>query len=137
MTVPAQPRIVYVSAAVVTDGSGRTLLVRKRGTERFMAPGGKPEPGETAAQALARELHEELGVEVAASDLDYLGRFESEAANEPGFRVVAEAFAVRLDPSGVEAAAEIAEARWLTADEAAQLPLAPLSTEHLLPLAWR
>ncbi|GLJ78362.1 NUDIX hydrolase [Microbacterium imperiale] len=137
MTGTAGPRVVHVSAAVVTDGAGRTLLVRKRGTERFMAPGGKPEPGETAAQALARELHEELGAEVAASELVYLGRFESEAANEPGFRVVAEAFAVRLDPERVAAAAEIAEARWLTADEAGQLPLAPLSTEHLLPLTWR
>ncbi|MEH3089519.1 MAG: NUDIX domain-containing protein [Microbacterium arborescens] len=129
-------KVVRVSAAVVTDGSGRTLLVRKRGTERFMAPGGKPEPGETAAEALVRELHEELGVVVDVAGLSYLGRFESEAANEPGFRVVAEAFALTLAPSTVSAAAEIAEARWLTADEAAALPLAPLSTEHLLPLAW-
>lgn len=130
-------RVVHVSAAVVVDGAGRTLLVRKRGTERFMAPGGKPEPGESAAEALARELHEELGVVVPVTDLSYLGRFESDAANEPGFRVVAEAFAITLDPRSVSAAAEIAEARWLTPDEAAALPLAPLSTEHLLPLAWR
>ncbi|WP_256728706.1 NUDIX hydrolase [Microbacterium oleivorans] len=138
---PATPesptdRVVHVSAAVVTDGAGRTLLVRKRGTERFMAPGGKPEPGESAAQALARELHEELGVVVSPADLAYLGRFESDAANEPGFRVLAEAFALTLDPRSVSAAAEIAEARWLTPDEAAALPLAPLSTEHLLPLTW-
>ncbi|WP_256977438.1 NUDIX hydrolase [Microbacterium sp. Yaish 1] len=136
MTGPAPAGEVHVSAAVVTDGDGRTLLVRKRGTERFMAPGGKPEPGESAGAALVRELHEELGVVVAERDLVYLGRFESDAANEPGFRVIAEAFAVTLDPASVRAAAEIAEARWLTAIEAAALPLAPLSTEHLLPLAW-
>ncbi|KAA9085524.1 NUDIX domain-containing protein [Microbacterium radiodurans] len=128
---------MHVSAAVVVDAAGRTLLVRKRGTERFMAPGGKPEPGESAAAALVRELHEELGANVDESALVYLGRFESDAANEPGFRVVAEAFALRLDPESVRAAAEIAEARWLTPAEAAGLPLAPLSTEHLLPLAWR
>lgn len=133
----ATEQVVHVSAAVVVDGAGRTLLVRKRGTERFMAPGGKPEAGETAAEALARELHEELGVVVDPAGLDYLGRFESDAANEPGFRVVAEAFALTLDPASVTAAAEIAEARWLTAAEAQALPLAPLSTEHLLPLAWR
>ena len=129
-------KVVRVSAAVVTDGTGRTLLVRKRGTERFMAPGGKPEPGESAAEALARELNEELGVVVDPEGLRYLGRFESDAANEPGFRVVAEAFALTLDPATVTAAAEIAEARWLTPAEAQALPLAPLSTEHLLHLAW-
>ena len=26
--------------------------------------------------------------------------------------------------------------RWITPDDVAGLPLAPLSTEHLLPLAW-
>ena len=133
----APVRVVHVSAAVAIDPDGRALLVRKHGTERFMAPGGKPEPGETPAQTLARELHEELGVAVAPEDLVYLGRFESAAANEPGFRVVAEAFAVTLDPTEVSAAAEIAEARWITPADVEALPLAPLSTDHLLALAWR
>ena len=41
------PRIV-VSAVCVFDRSGRLLTVRKRGTDKFMHPGGKPEAGETA-----------------------------------------------------------------------------------------
>ena len=47
------PRI-FVSAAVITDASGRVLVVRKHGTTVFMQPGGKPETGESAAEALAR-----------------------------------------------------------------------------------
>lgn len=129
--------VIRVSAAVVTDASGRALVVRKRGTTLFMQPGGKPEPGESAAEALVRELREEIGVDVTASRLRALGRFETDAANEPGHRVVAEAFALQLDPAAVAPAAEIAEARWITAADAAHVPLAPLSRDLLLPLVWR
>ena len=47
---------IVVSAVCVFDDAGRLLTVRKRGTTMFMHPGGKPEPGETAVQAAAREL---------------------------------------------------------------------------------
>ncbi|MBW1640403.1 MULTISPECIES: NUDIX hydrolase [Microbacterium] len=127
---------IHVSAAVVTDGAGRALVVRKNGTERFMQPGGKPEPGETAAQTLARELDEELGLRVSLDELRPLGVFVSAAANEPGHRVVATAFALRAEETQVTVQAELAELRWITPDEASALPLAPLSEEHLLPLAW-
>ncbi|MBT2485149.1 MULTISPECIES: NUDIX domain-containing protein [unclassified Microbacterium] len=127
---------IHVSAAVIVDDEGRVLVVRKHGTIRFMQPGGKPEPGETAAETLTRELHEELGLEVDEADLIPLGTFVSAAANEPGHRVVAEAFATTIDPASATAQAELAELRWITPADAANLPLAPLSTEHLLPIAW-
>lgn len=127
---------IHVSAAVIADDEGRVLVVRKQGTTRFMQPGGKPEQGETAAQTLIRELHEELGVLLDESDLRPLGTFISAAANEPGHRVVAEAFAASLDPGCVTVQAELAELRWITPSDVATLPLAPLSIEHLLPIAW-
>jgi len=37
------PRIIRIAAAVLIGPDGRTLLVRKRGTEAFMQPGGKIE----------------------------------------------------------------------------------------------
>ncbi|WP_337004579.1 MULTISPECIES: NUDIX hydrolase [unclassified Microbacterium] len=127
---------IHVSAAVIVDDDGRVLVVRKHGTTRFMQPGGKPEPGESAAQTLIRELHEELGVLLAEADLRPLGRFVSAAANEPGHRVVADAFAASVDPAAVTVQAELAELRWITPADVATLPLAPLSVEHLLPIAW-
>ena len=104
---------IHVSAAVIVDSAGRVLVVRKHGTTRFMQPGGKPEPGETAAQTLIRELDEELSLRVAESDLAPLGTFISAAANEPGHRVIAEAFALRAEPADVVVQAELAELRWL------------------------
>lgn len=127
---------IHVSAAVIVDDEERVLVVRKQGTIRFMQPGGKPEPGESAAQTLIRELHEELGLQLHEADLRALGTFVSAAANEPGHRVVAEAFATRISPDSVTVQAELAELRWITPADVATLPLAPLSLEHLLPLAW-
>lgn len=127
---------IHVSAAVIVDDDGRVLVVRKQGTIRFMQPGGKPEPGESAAQTLVRELHEELGLELDEADLVPLGTFISEAANEPGHRVVAEAFSTSIDPGTASVQAELAELRWITPADAETLPLAPLSVEHLLPIAW-
>lgn len=129
-------RDIHVSAAVIVDAAGRVLVVRKQGTTRFMQPGGKPERGENPAQTLARELHEELGLRVDESELRPLGRFVSAAANEPGHRVIADAFALTLDSTAVHVQAEIAELRWITPADVESLPLAPLSVEHLLPLAW-
>lgn len=127
---------IHVSAAIIVDADGRVLVVRKQGTTRFMQPGGKPEPEETPAQTLIRELHEELGLVLDESDLRPLGRFVSAAANEPGHRVVADAFRVSIAHADVTVQAELAELRWITPADARTLPLAPLSVEHLLPLAW-
>ena len=59
---------VEVVAAVITRPDG-TFLLGQRPSGKVYAgywefPGGKVEPGEPAAAALSRELHEELGIEV-------------------------------------------------------------------------
>lgn len=129
--------VVRVVAALITDPAGRLLLVRKRGTDRFMQAGGKPEAGETPVAALVRELREELDLTVAPAALTLLGPFVTEAANEPDHRLEAEVFRLTL-PSGVadalEPRAEIAELRWATPAEADALGtrLAPLA-RLLLP----
>jgi 8-oxo-dGTP diphosphatase len=41
---------------------GQVLAARTHGKILFYLPGGKPEPGESNEQALAREIAEELGV---------------------------------------------------------------------------
>jgi 8-oxo-dGTP diphosphatase len=123
---------IVVSAVCVYDATGRLLTVRKRGTDKFMHPGGKPEPGETAAQAASRELLEEVGIDVAPEDLRHMGVWLADAANEAATDIEATVFtapgAWTAHPS-----AEIAEIRWL--DLAADLPadLAPLLTDHILP----
>lgn len=67
-----RPKPVHVVAAVLRDARGRILLARRTAGRDLAGawefPGGKVEPGETAVQALDRELHEELGIRVLAAE---------------------------------------------------------------------
>ncbi len=60
-------KIVEAAAAVILQPDGRFLLGRRPEGKPYAGywefPGGKIEAGETAAQALVRELTEELGIE--------------------------------------------------------------------------
>ena len=133
MSSASTARVIVIVAAIIVDDDGRLLLVRKRGTERFMQAGGKIDSGETPAAALIRELHEELTLVVEPADLDYLGRFHAPAANEAGFVVDAEVYFVSARGAAV-ASAEIDELVWVSPLEAAGIPLAPLTSDVLLPL---
>jgi 8-oxo-dGTP diphosphatase len=59
---------VEVAAAVIQRPDGAFLLAQRPQGKVYAGywefPGGKVEPGEPAARALARELHEELGIDV-------------------------------------------------------------------------
>lgn len=127
------PPVIRVVAGLVTDPGGRLLLVRKRGTHRFMQAGGKPEAGESPRAALVRELEEELGLRVPEDALEPVGAFVTEAANEAGHRLEADVFRLEIT-TPVSPRAEIEELRWCTPAEAAALGdrLAPLA-RLLLP----
>lgn len=129
-------REIRVSAVLISDEHGSALMVRKHGTEAFMQPGGKPEPGENAAETAARELQEELGIIVSPAELTPLGTFRTAAANEAGFDVIAASFSLHMPHRACEPSAEIAEARWLKLEDLSTLVIAPLSTQALLPLLW-
>ncbi|WP_462321122.1 Nudix family hydrolase [Halochromatium sp.] len=65
------PKLIHVAAGVITDADGRVLVAKRPlnthqgGLWEF--PGGKLEPSEPVARGLARELDEELGIQVRAS----------------------------------------------------------------------
>ncbi|MPT49183.1 MAG: NUDIX domain-containing protein [Sphingobium sp.] len=126
-------RSIRIAAALIEDGAGRLLLLRKAGARWFMQPGGKIEAGETVLAALLRELKEELGLSLPNIALPYLGQHIAPAANEPNMMVVAELFHLRLRDMP-ETGAEIEEAVWVDEEEALALPLAPLTRDCVLPL---
>ena len=65
---PADRHAVDVAVGVLIDAAGRFLLTSRPAGKVYAGywefPGGKLEAGETVAQALRRELHEELGITI-------------------------------------------------------------------------
>lgn len=64
--------LIRCVGAVVHDAAGRLLLVRRAnepGRGQWSLPGGRVEPGESDASAVARELREETGLEVRVGSL--------------------------------------------------------------------
>jgi hypothetical protein len=68
----ADGHIKYVRA-IIKNEKGEILQFVRAKKQFFATPGGKIDKGETVEEALAREIQEELGVEVNAST--YLGEY--------------------------------------------------------------
>jgi 8-oxo-dGTP diphosphatase len=106
------PRVI-VAAVIVTDG--RVLACQRSAPPevagKWEFPGGKVEPGETDAEALARECVEELGVRV-----DVGSRVGPDVPLAHG-RAVLRVYAVRLLDGDRPRALEHTAMRWLAADE--------------------
>jgi len=127
-------RTIKIVAALIRDAAGRVLLVRKRGTRAFMQPGGKLDAGEDDIAALSREVLEELGCVVVPASVRPLGAFDAVAANEPGFRVAASLYHVDV-MGAIAPSREIDEAIWIDPASPGDIHLAPLTRDHVLPLA--
>jgi 8-oxo-dGTP diphosphatase len=108
--------IVIVAACVLLDREG-AVLIAKRPAGRPLAglwefPGGRVEAGEKPEEALIRELHEELGIEIATGDLTPL-TFASHAY--PGFHLLMPVYLCRRW-QGSMAAHEGQELLWVEPD---------------------
>ena len=62
-------RIAASVSAVIFDAAGRLLLMHRADNGYWGLPGGNMEIGESAAQAVAREVCEETGIEVSVGRL--------------------------------------------------------------------
>ena len=126
----------FVVSCTLLDRLGQLLLVRKRGTSRFMLSGGKVEAGETHLDAVLREVAEEVSLALDPAAVWLLGHWTAGAANEPGLRIASDVFAAPL-PGEPVASAEIEELRWLpidpACDYAADALLSPMLVEHVIP----
>lgn len=96
------------------------IQTRSVGKSAFYMAGGKIDPGETAEQALHREIREELDAAVIGAR--FLGVFECEAwGHAAGTPLEMTCFLADLSDDPVPTS-EIAEIRYFTRDEYAAMP---------------
>jgi len=107
-----------VSAAVLYRDGKVLLSKRKKGghlADLWEFPGGKVEPGEDPREALARELAEEVGVEVTVGDVVEV---TFHPYPEVGRTVLLLFFEATLTAGSPEPhAKDVADVKWATADD--------------------
>jgi hypothetical protein len=95
----------------------RMLAVRAKGKDRFYLPGGKREPGESDADALTREVREELGVELKHATLRLSTVVVDTAHGYDDDRQVRMACYTAEHIGTPAASGEIAELAWLSSHD--------------------
>jgi 8-oxo-dGTP diphosphatase len=127
------PLIEKVGAAIVRNK--KVLVVRKQGqpSPEFFTAGGKIEEGETHYQTLARELKEELNVDI--EHVEFLGSFRDLAVFE-AVPIIIHAYYVEVIgepcPSG-----EIREVKWVSKGDENNISISSIMTERIIPALER
>lgn len=127
---------VLAAGAVVRDPAGRLLLVRRAHDPeagRWSLPGGRVEAGESPAEAAAREVTEETGLEVVVgAEWLVLSRPTGVLAAD-GTETVFEIHDFLAEPVGgsLRAGDDAAGAGWFTPVELSRLPLTTDLLAHL------
>jgi 8-oxo-dGTP diphosphatase len=139
--LPNFPTWLWVVAAALVRADGKLLLHRRPREKRhgglWEFPGGKVEAGETPALALARELAEELGLELDTATLEPVAFAESPA--EPGFPAIVILLYKVGRWRGEPHSHEGGEWGWFSPAEANALPKPPLDVllfDSFLGRSW-
>lgn len=128
-------KTIQIVSAILLNTNKDLLVVRKRNSLFYMLPGGKIDQGEELIDTLRRELKEELNLTFKADDFVFLGRHETNAANEAETIVQGNIFLLKepLSANEIPAHAEIEEVCWITKENYSTYQLAHLLKEFALP----
>ncbi len=113
---------------------GKLLMVRNVDSSYWAIPGGHVEAGETAIDALKREVREELAVELNDDGLTLVGKYTDRAADSgEEFQLTLYSGEVRGEPTP---SAEIKECIWFDGTLSdGELP--PMFVNHVQPALQR
>lgn len=95
----------------------RLLVERSKNREHFICPGGSIEDGESAKQALVRELKEEVQLEVLEDDLEDFGDFYAKAATDNTKTIQMTVFKVKSYRGQIKPDCEVEEIKWVDSQD--------------------
>lgn len=114
------PPLLVSAVAVVRDR--RVLMVTARDRDVYYMPGGKIDPGETAAGAAAREAGEEVALVLDAGTLTELFEVRTQAHGEPDGRQVHMSVFLAETDALPEPSGEVGAVHWVTTSDAERCP---------------
>ncbi len=123
---------IHKAAGIVIRGK-RLLVERSKGKEFFIAPGGSIEAGETAKQALVRELMEEFQIDVREEHLTPFGTFRAAAAGQEDKIVEMQVFTVSEWQGEPTADNEVEEVRWITSTAVPDIKVGSIFEHEVIP----
>ncbi len=113
----------------------RKLLVEKsKNKEFFISPGGSIEEGETAKQALARELMEEFRITVKENDMEVFGTFSAAAAGNESKTVVMEVFMIKSFQGEPTPDNEVEKIAWINSVIPQEMKVGSIFEHQIIPL---
>lgn len=131
ITLAEKPVIRKAAGILIKD---RQLLVtRSTGKSFFVAPGGKIEAGETAPEALCRELTEELGIEVSPGSIRLFGNFSALATGLTDTQLQMDVFRVDAWQGDIRPMHEVEEIRWVDSVTSQNIELGSIFQHEVIP----
>lgn len=122
-------KVIDVVAAVIMNASGQVLAVKcpehKHGGG-WEFPGGKIEPGEAPQDATAREIREELGVQIDVGEMLHTVEWDY-----PAFHLSMQCFTAQITGGALQLR-EHTDSRWLNAASLRSVDWLPADVD-LLP----
>jgi len=117
--------VLTVDALIISDG--KVLLIkRKNPPEGWALPGGLMDVGETAEEAVVRELREETGLKAHRDDVELL-QVCSDPSRDPRFHAVSLVYKICVFSGEAKAADDATELGWFDYD---QLQVMPIAFDH-------
>jgi len=123
---------IYKASGIIIKDR-KVLVSRSAGKDIFIHLGGRIELGESAKQALIRELKEEIQIDVQEKDLELFDRNSAPAANSPEVDVHMEVFLVKQWDGEIARDNEVEEIRWLTSDVPEDIKIGSIMQHETIP----
>lgn len=119
-------KVLLPTAGLIIVKENKVLLAFSKNKQAFYLPGGKVDAGETAVQALIREIREEMNLEISEKELTFFMHITAPAFGESAEIIMEQDCFVYDLQSPLLPGAEIGELRFFSFEEY-------LKEQHLVP----